>query len=97
VTAISEVATPSVSEVAPESAAEAPPRSARRSAALVLATMLLLGCSVVLGYTQWWVPREQARQVAQVKYDRCLEDVKVYRGKASYPDRLAQCQKFLAG
>ena len=66
-----------------------------KSTALLLAMLLTLASVGVLGYTQWWVPREQAQQIAKVNYEHCLVDVKVYRGKHSYADRLAQCTKFL--
>ena len=69
--------------------------SGMKSAALFMATLVLLGCVGVLGYTQWWIPREQAQQAAKVKYEHCLKEVKVYKGKHSYQDRLAQCTKFL--
>ena len=69
--------------------------SGGKSTALLLAMLLTLGSVGILGYTQWWVPREQAQQVAKVNYEHCLVDVKVYRGKHSYQDRLAQCTKFL--
>jgi len=69
--------------------------SAGKSTAMALATLLALASGGALGYTQWWLPRQEAQQVAQVKYEHCLKEVKVYRGKHSYEDRLAQCTKFL--
>lgn len=94
-TAISETASPSLGE-APTTEGEAAPPSRMRTTALLLATLLVLGIAGVLGYTQWWVPREQAQQLAQVKYERCKEEVKAYLGKDSYADRLSQCTKFLS-
>lgn len=89
---ISEAASRYVSDVAtPEEAA--PSTSGKKTAALVLAMLLTLGVAGVLGYTQWWVPREQAQQTAQLKYEQCLQEVKAYRGKKSYKGRLAQCDK----
>jgi predicted negative regulator of RcsB-dependent stress response len=96
VTAISEAASPSLSEAPATVDGEAAPPAGKRTTALLLATLLMLGVAGVLGYTQWWVPREQAQQVAQVKYERCKEEVKAYLGKDSYADRLSQCTKFLS-
>jgi hypothetical protein len=55
-----------------------------------MVTLLTLGSVVVLGHTQWWVPREQARQKAQVTYEHCLDEVQVSAGTHSHHDRLAQ-------
>lgn len=103
--AISEAIARSVVEAAPPTTgdatattdgAAAKPTGARTTA-LLLATLLSLGSVAAWGYTQWWVPREQAQQSAQVSYERCLEEVKVYVGKRNYPDRLAQCTSFATG
>jgi hypothetical protein len=85
---------PSDNDAAPASG-DAASSSGGKGAAFLLATLLTLGSVGVLGYTQWWVPREQAQEVAKVKYEHCLVEVKVYRGKHSYANRLAQCTKFL--
>ena len=102
--AISEAVFPSISEAVPSFASDAEPGSGRaaapsgrKSVALLMATLLTLGSVGMLGYTQWWVPREQAAQTAQVQYEQCLTEVTVYKGKHSYKDRLAQCTKFLNG
>jgi hypothetical protein len=50
-----------------------------------------------VGYTQWWLPREQAQQVAQLQHEHCLVEVKAYLGKHSYKARLAQCNAFVNG
>ena len=89
---ISEAAYRSASDVATPGDAEES-SSGRKTAALLLATLLTLGVAGALGYTQWWLPREQAEQAAQLKYEQCLQEVKVYRGKKSYKGRLAQCDK----
>ena len=81
---VSDVATPGDTE---ESS------SGRKATALLLATLLTLGAAGALGYTQWWLPREQAQQAAQLKYEQCLQEVKVYRGKKSYKGRLGQCNR----
>ena len=61
-------------------------------------TLLTLGVAAPLVYTQWWVPREQAQQqIAQLKHELCLEEVKVYLGKPSHAGRLAQCTELLNG
>ena len=65
----------------------------KKTAAVLLATVLTLGATGALGYTQWWIPREQAQQAAQLRYEQCLQDVKVYRKKHSYKARLAQCNR----
>ena len=102
--AISEAVSRSLSEACSPPTAqrlrpEAPEASSSggRHAALVVAMLLTLGLVGVLGYTQWWVPREQAQQVARLNYDHCLVEVKAYRGKHSYKARLAQCNAFLSG
>lgn len=89
---ISEAPSRYVSDVATPEEAE-PTTSGKKTAALLLAMLLTLGVAGALGYTQWWVPREQAQQAAQLKYEQCLQEVKVYRGKKSYKGRLAQCNK----
>jgi uncharacterized protein HemX len=76
--------------------AEASP-SGGGTAALVVAVLLALGLAGAVGYTQWWVPREQARQVAQLQHEHCLVEVKAYLGKHSYKARLAQCNAFVKG
>lgn len=94
---ISEAASPSGSIAASTSGDAAASSSGRNSAALLVATLLTLGTVGAVGYTQWWVPREQAQQqMAQVKYEHCLEEVKVYLGKPSYQGRLSQCTNFLS-
>ena len=91
--AVSEVALRSVSgsSAAPEDAAA--PSSGKKGTAILVAMLLALGAAGALGYTQWWVPREQAQQTAQVKYEQCLREVKAYRGKHSYKARVAQCNR----
>jgi hypothetical protein len=91
---ISEATSPSVGDAGSASETGAA-SSGRKGTAFLVATLLMLGCAGVLGYTQWWVPREQAQQNAKVAYEHCLKEVKVYKGKHSYKDRLAQCAKFL--
>ena len=93
--AISEALSPSASDAASTSEGAAASSSGRKTAALLVATLFTLGSVGALGYTQWWIPREQAQQRAQVTYEHCLEEVKVYLGKHSYPGRLAQCTQFL--
>jgi len=89
--AITEAAFRAVSEpAAPPADAEAT-SSGSKAVALVVAIVLALGAAAALGYTQWWVPREQAQQTAQLKYEQCLQEVKVYRGKHGYKARVAQC------
>lgn len=95
--AISEVVSPSASDAASASEDAAAPPSGRKTAALLVATVFTLGSVGALGYTQWWVPREEAQQRAQVTYEHCLDEVKVYLGKHSYAGRLAQCTQFLKG
>ena len=90
----SEPASPYASDAAPASG-DAAASSGRKGAALVVTMLLTLGAAGVLGYTQWWVPREQAQQIAQVKYEHCLNEVKAYQGKKTYKVRLAQCTRFL--
>lgn len=92
---ISEAVSPSASEAAPASEGAAASSSASKAPAILLATLLTLGSVGVLGYTQWWIPREQAQQAAQMQYEHCLGEVKAYKGKHSYKARLAQCNKFL--
>lgn len=95
----SEAVSPSVSPSVDDTAAtspDTPPSSGKKTTAFLVATLLTLGSVGVLGYTQWWIPREEAQQIAKVKYAQCLEDVKVYKGKKSYKGRLAQCSKFLS-
>lgn len=91
----SEAVSPSADDTASTSEDAAAPSSGKKTTAFLVATLLTLGSVGVLGYTQWWMPREEAQQVAKVKYAQCLEDVKVYKGKKSYKGRLAQCSKFL--
>jgi hypothetical protein len=90
-------ASPADGDAATRSAAGTASSSGRRTLALWMVTLLTLGSVVVLGHTQWWVPREQARQKAQVTYEHCLDEVQVYAGKHSYHDRLAQCGNLLRG
>ena len=91
---IGEAVSPYANEAAPASG-ETAAASGSKGAAFLLAMLLTVCAAGVLGYTQWWVPREQAQQTAQVKYEHCLTEVSVYRGKHSYKARLAQCTKFL--
>ena len=101
--AISEAVSRSISEAVPPSADDAAPASGRapasssgsKTVALLLAMLLTLGSVGVLGYTQWWVPRERAQEIARVTYQHCLGEVKVYRHKHTYKTRLAQCINFL--
>ena len=58
--------------------------------------VLTLGSVGGLGYTQWWVPQQEAQEVARVAYDRCVDEVKAYEGTASYTDRLNQCADLYA-
>jgi hypothetical protein len=92
----SEALSPSASTTASTPADAAPSSSGKKTTAFLVATLLTLGSVGVLGYTQWWLPREEAEQLAKVNYARCLEEVKVYKGKKSYQGRLAQCYKFLS-
>ena len=93
---ISEAASPTPSDAVSTSGGAAAPSSGGKTAALWVATLLTLGSVGALGYTQWWIPREHAQQqMAQVKYEHCLEEVKVYLGKPSYTGRLTQCVNFL--
>ena len=100
--AISEAVAPSTSDAAPTfDGAAAPPSegaaalpSGKKTAALFMATLVLLGSVGALGYTQWWIPREEAKR-AQVTYEHCLDEVEVYVGTHSYASRLAQCTQFL--
>jgi hypothetical protein len=89
------VSSPSASDTA-STPADAAPSSGKKTTAFLVATLLTLGSVGVLGYTQWWIPREEAQQIAKVKYAQCLEEVKVYKGKKSYKGRLAQCSKFVS-
>ena len=95
--AITEVMTPSASDAAStsEGAAAAPP-SESKTTAFLLAMLLVLVAAGALGYTQWWIPREEAKR-AQVTYEHCVEEVQVYLGKHSYAGRLTQCTQFLNG
>jgi len=88
---ITEAAFRAVSEAAaPPGDAEAT-SSGSKAVALVVAILLALGAAAALGYTQWWVPREQAQQTAQLKYEQCLQEVKAYKGKRGYQARVTQC------
>ncbi len=92
---ISEAVSPSANDAAStpgEAEASSSGRRQRRSGSRRCSSLGLVGA---LGYTQWWIPREEARQMAQVKHQHCLEEVKVYLGKRGYAGRLAQCNKFL--
>jgi hypothetical protein len=91
--AFSEAATRPISDTAEVPDDDAASSSGKKAAALMMATLLTLGAAGALGYTQWWVPRVQAEQTAQLKYEQCLQEVKVYRHKKSYKGRLAQCTK----
>lgn len=90
-----EAVSPTADDTASDDAKGAAPAGGSKTTAFLLATLLTLGSVGILGYTQWWVPRVEAQQVAKVKYQHCLEEVKVYKGKKSYKGRLAQCSKFL--
>ena len=79
------------------SGTEAAAPSSRKSLVFLLATVLLLGAVAAWGYTQWWVPRQEAQQAAQVKYELCLDEVKAYVGQPSHADRVAQCEQLYAG
>jgi len=92
--AIDAAASPSAGEAASRSA-DAATSSGKKAVGFLVATLLVLGSFALVGYTQWWVPREQAQQRAQVEYGHCLQDVKVYKGKKSYKSRLAQCDRFV--
>ena len=101
--AISEAVTRSLSDgvsstsgAVPTSAGPEASPSGAGTAALVVAVLLALGLVGAVGYTQWWVPREQAQQVARL-HDHCLVEVKAYLGKHSYKARLAQCNAFVSG
>lgn len=88
---------PSGTEAVSPADGQAASPSGRKGAALLVATVLTLGSAGAWGYLQWWEPRQQTQQVAQVKYDRCLEEVKAYVGTASYPDRVSQCADLYTG
>ena len=88
---------PTSVEAPSPTSSEGASRSGRRRLALLVATVLTLGSVGGWGYTQWWVPQQQAEQAAQVKYDRCLDEVKVYEGTASYPGRVSQCAELYGG
>lgn len=93
---ISEAASPSPGDAASTSGDVAAHPSGRKTAPLLMATLLTLASVGALGYTQWWVPREQAQQqTAQANYEHCLDEVKVYVGQPSHPARLAQCTELL--
>jgi hypothetical protein len=91
---INEAASPFAGDAAPPSAGAAT-SPGTKAVGVFVAMMLVLGSFALIGYTQWWVPREQAQQRAQVEYGHCLQDVKVYKGKKSYKSRLAQCDRFV--
>ena len=94
--AISEAVSTSAGDAATTSEGAAATSSGRK-AAIWVATLLTLALVAGLGYTQWWVPRQEAQRVAhKVQYEHCLDDVKVYLGKHSYKSRLAQCKNFLS-
>jgi predicted negative regulator of RcsB-dependent stress response len=63
---------------------------------VLLIIVVLLGAACLWGYTQWWVPRQEAQQLARVQYGRCLDEVRAYKGKASYDQRVAQCESTYA-
>lgn len=91
---VSEAATRLFSDAA-VTPAEAPASSSsgKKAAAVLVAMLLTLGAAGALGYTQWWIPRQEAQQTAQLKYEQCLREVKAYRHKHSYKARLAQCER----
>ena len=91
---INEAASTYAGDAAPASPGAAT-SSGTKAVGMFVAMMLVLGSFALIGYTQWWVPREQAQQRAQVEYGHCLQDVKVYKGKKSYKSRLAQCDRFV--
>ncbi len=78
--------------VSPTESVDVPTPSARKGAAIVVATVLTLGSAGAWGYTQWWVPGQQAQQVAQEKLDRCLDEVQAYMGTDGYAARVSQCE-----
>lgn len=84
------------SEAAPPSDGKAASPSRTKKVAILVATVLTLGSVGGLGYTQWWVPQQEAQEVARVAYDRCVDEVKAYEGTASYTDRLSQCADLYA-
>ena len=93
-----EAAPPTATEAAATSTDASAAPSGRKIAPLLFATLLTLGVAAPVVYTQWWVPREQAQQqIAQLKHELCLEEVKVYLGKPSHAGRLAQCTELLNG
>lgn len=91
---IDEAASPTKGDPASTSAGK-PASSGTKALAILVATLLVLGSVALLGYTQWWLPRAQAQERAQVEYQHCLQDVKVYKHKKSYKSRLAQCDRFV--
>jgi hypothetical protein len=94
--ALPEAASAPGSEAASPSGGKAAPRSGARKVAVLVATVLTLGSVGGVGYTQWWVPKQEAQEVARVAYDRCVDEVKAYEGTASYTDRLNQCADLYA-
>ncbi|HET7822689.1 MAG TPA: hypothetical protein VFL10_14295 [Ornithinibacter sp.] len=93
---VSEAATRLFSDAAVatrEEAPSSPSSSGKKAAAVLMAMLLTLGVAGALGYTQWWIPRQEAQQTAQLKYEQCLREVKAYRHKHSYKARLAQCER----
>jgi predicted negative regulator of RcsB-dependent stress response len=92
---VSEAATRLFSDAAVATPEEAPASSSsgKKAAAVLVAMLLTLGAAGALGYTQWWIPRQEAQQTAQLKYEQCLREVKAYRHKHSYKARLAQCER----
>src|SRR5690349_4360573 len=91
---LDEAASPTKGDPA-STAAGKPASSGVKALAIFVVTLLVLGSAAFMGYTQWWVPREQAQQRAQVEHQHCLQDVKVYKHKKSYKSRLAQCDRFV--
>ncbi len=79
------------------SGAEAAAPSSRKGLVFLLAAVLILGAVAAWGYTQWWVPRQEAQQAAQVKYQLCLDEVTAYVGQPSYAGRVSQCEQLYAG
>jgi uncharacterized protein HemX len=92
VSAPGSVAVPGTAAAAPADN-EAAQRTGKKGGALLAAVLLvLLVAAGVWGYTQWWAPRQEAQQAAQLKYNHCLDEVKAYAGTPSYEGRLAQCE-----
>lgn len=90
-------APPAGIEAASPTGTKAASSSGKKGAALLVATVLTLGATGALGYTQWWAPRQEAQQVAQAKYQTCLDEVKVYEGTDSYQSRVDQCATLHTG